>query len=233
MRAPAGLSLALLATTLSIPFAPVTVVRGQEASPDDASAAPLVPGDQYTIRVERRGQEATFNGELVRANPQWIVLRCPAEKREASPSLLDRLPVVGRHFGTTAIGRAEDYLWIPREAATVESREPATQRTPRPSLNGDRPPRQTACRVQLVHAGKIQLRDGGMEEIDDEQLTLSVPKRIKTYAPLPSSPGGFMSIANMTSLVRYESRCDREEIPLDDVLCVRVTRVDPASLERR
>jgi hypothetical protein len=220
----------LLAAVVLIP---ATVARGQGAKLAEPSNSHFVVGDQYTIRAERRATAKQFSGELVLANERWIVLRCPSAVHEPRPSVLARLPVVGRRFASTAIGRAEDYVWIPRQAATVESCKQAAEQMPRAPLKEDSPPRQTACSVQLVHAGKLQQRDGGMEEIDDEQLTISIPKRVKTYPQIPNSPAGLMSITSSVNLARYESRCSREEIALGDVLCVRVTKVDPASLERR
>ncbi len=204
-----------------------TRAGGQNLSETAASgsALGLVVGDGYTIRAERHGAVQRFTGNLVKLNDRWLVLRSVAEnRREYGVPVLAKIPVLGHAFTKSSVGQSDEFLWIPREAATVEKRTPAASPPPVIPTLAEAPPAQTTCAVELAVADKVVRRLGGLEAVKDGSLTLSVPKKVSV--PVPPKLLSFRP----TTTTRQETHYDRQQLARADILCVRIPNYDPTAL---
>jgi hypothetical protein len=141
-----------------------------------AKAAPrdkLVIGDAYMLEVKRGGVTRTFGGNLLKATDKWIVLRrVAAGRNDYGIPLLSALPKVGTMFRRSYESLVEDDLWIPREAATIEShRQVKSAATTKPVL-GSEPPTRSRCGVAYGHGEKFVLHEGELTAIAEDKVTL-------------------------------------------------------------
>ncbi|HEX3726176.1 MAG TPA: hypothetical protein VHV08_08030 [Pirellulales bacterium] len=187
-------------------------------------------GDSYTLRAQRHGASQQFQGVLVLVNDRWIVLRYISKEHGVqSVPLLSKLPLVGHHFQHPSTPRTDEFLWIPREAATVEERLAATEPASAPPSVGTAPTLHTLCAVELAVGEKVVRHSGGMEALTDEKLTLSVKKTVNVHDPLPAL--GLPNFTNDTfGKTRAEVRYSREQLSCGDILCIRVPNLDPSVL---
>ena len=208
-----------------------TMAQGQGARKTGVPDQGLVIGDVYTLRVERQGVHERFKGNLVKLNDRWIVLRHTAEHRTDEKSDSHGLfPFIGRKSNSESANRLDELLWIPRDAASIESHAQATDRAAAFLPTGDAPPEHAACDVQLVHAGKALRRQGGIEAVSRDSLTVSVPKKVKTNFTVPSTPEKLASIST-TGLNRVETHYVRQHFATRDILCVHVVNFDASAFE--
>src|SRR5438105_2967170 len=75
----------------------------------------LVVGDGCALRVERHGVRKQFRGELVKITDRWIVLRSSSAAPNHDAS---KIPLLGSMLHSPPKEHRDEYLWIPREAAT-------------------------------------------------------------------------------------------------------------------
>src|SRR5438445_13872384 len=96
----------------------------QAGEPDpDTRIEHLVVGDGYFIQVERHGVKEVFSGDFAKANDRWIVLHSISEGRsERGVPVLSKIPYINRLYKNVGVGRADDVIWIPRDAATIRGR---------------------------------------------------------------------------------------------------------------
>src|SRR5580704_16834235 len=143
------------------PPAQGTAASPGTAAPEAESAAEgkpapherLVIGDAYTLEVKRGGVARSFGGNLLKANDKWIVLRRIASGRnDYGVPLLSALPKVGGYFRRSYESLVEDDLWIPRDAATIESHHHVTAAAK--STVGERPAPRTKCGVFYARGDK-------------------------------------------------------------------------------
>ena len=118
-------------------------VCGQDSAPalPEASIDRLVVGDWYTIDVDRDGFNERFQGDFVKANDRWLVLRRISESRNdvgvpSAPKIPFEKP---KQFSKVSIGVQTEYLWIPREAATIAGRTRAVKSQPMAGIDGESP----------------------------------------------------------------------------------------------
>ena len=124
--------------------------KAGKAPPDDS----LVIGDGYLLRVERNGVRKQFRGNLVKLTDRWIILRRQSVSSASHQiPLLSGIPIVGSIFHTSIPERHDEFLWIPREAATVEKRIQAAKPSEVKAPQGDDPPVKVACAVEAVAVG--------------------------------------------------------------------------------
>ncbi len=222
------------AVTVILALGPA-VAGGQSVNRAGAGAtdAGLVIGDAYTLRAERQGVQERFTGNLVKFNARWVVLRCISESRsDHNGPVLSMIPFMGRRFRGVSSVRTDEYVWIPREAATVEARNGAAHQANVQPPAGDAPPPHSACAVQLVRAGKAVRRQGGIEAVTDDELTISMPKKVKVAFAIPTTPESLASMPNNIGVNRYETHYVREQLAHRDILCVRVANFDAATFGR-
>jgi len=218
-------------------IAVVLVLATAGANSQEVDEAPsaddgFVVGDAYTIRAERHGIQQRFIGDLVKINDHWIVLRYVSIGRhDHDMPVLSKIPFVGRMFRSASVGRTDEYLWIPRDAATVEKRTQTADRATAQPPADDAPPQHAACSVQLVVGDKVARREGGMEAVTDDELTISMPKRVKVATAIPTTVAGLASMASSINIKGYETHYIRERLACHDILCVRVANFDPAALK--
>jgi hypothetical protein len=211
----------------------IVVLMWSLVSTEPALAAPpadgaLVVGDFYTIRVERHGARKQFQGDLVKLNDRWLVLRHVSAGNDHGVTPMAKLPLVGRWFRSAITSPADDYLWIPRDAAVVESHG-AAKGYPGGGPLGEQPAEQVSCTIEFAKGERIEKREGGMESVGDDGLTITVPKKVSVEAPLAGF--GLATLAGGTiSRTRMETRYSRQLISQADVLCVRVGNFNPAVL---
>jgi len=247
-RAPAPRSTAFQEPVT--PAAPVNPSEPIELDEADAKAeaAKLVIGDWYKLQVKRRGVSAQFQGALVKLNDQWIVLRIVSEGRtEFGVPVVSKIPFAGRLFKNVGIGRTDDMLWIPREAATVEQRTMFAQQAAAAdsvvpaaakenvSLQapaGEEPPAGCACTLHFAGAGPSQAGEeqatvkeqdtGALVEVTDDAVNLMVTRRVSTSVRLPLV-GDLPVIGPAFTRERDEVRKERRQIDRADILCLRVS----------
>ena len=98
-------------------------------------------GDWYTIDVERDGVAKQFEGEFIKSNDQWIILRRISEGRnDVDVPVLAKIPVLGpRVFRRVEVGRLTRFLWIPRDAATITGRVRVADPRPPADISDEAP----------------------------------------------------------------------------------------------
>jgi hypothetical protein len=209
----------LLAGILILPTA---VARAADAEPD-ARIDHLVVGDGYWIHVERNGVQQDCGGDLAKATDRWIVLRSLSEGRsERGVPVLRKIPYIDRLFKNVGIGRTDNYVWIPREAATIRGRLRAAKPVDFEPPAGDEPGERSPCEVTFVGSDhKVADRDGKLLKIAKDRLTLveterfSVEVRKPGWSNLPVVGGYFID-------TRTETRETLTDIARSDLLCLRV-----------
>lgn len=221
---PALFSALWLACTL------VCTAQEAETTPEASAAAAYSwqVGDIYEIRAERRGIGERMRGSLVKVTPRWIVLHVVSQQKrvEAASGWADA-PLIGPLFRKSRLETAEQFVWVPREAALIEKHQPLPEPDVVATPPGDDPPKNVACTVQLAGHHEVARRDGGLEAVTARQLTLSVPKVVAVEAPTNT-----LDYLKVKALGRDgESRTEvlRQELPLRDILCVRVANFEAAA----
>jgi hypothetical protein len=247
-QAPAPKTLQSKSITFKEPLEPVEPIELAEADAK-ADAETLVVGDWYKLRVKRRGVSAHFEGGLVKINDQWIVLRIVSEGRtEFGVPVVSKIPFAGRLFKNVGIGRTDDMLWIPREAATVEQRTKFAQQAAATdgvvpvaakenvaiqAPAGDEPPAGRACTLQfaLARSGagqaeegqKVEERDSGdLIEVTDDAVSLMVTRNVSESASVPLV-GELPIIGRAFTRERTVIRKERRQIDRADLLSLRVS----------
>lgn len=209
------------------------VCRAQESATATDAATPAAAyawqvGDIYEIRAERRGIGERMRGSLVKVTPRWIVLHVVTSQKRIEPqSGWADAPLIGPLFRKSRSETVEQFVWVPRDAALIEKHQPLPEPDAMAAPPGDDPPRNTACTVQLAGHNEISRRDGGLEAVTAKRLTLSVPKVVAVEAPTNG-----LDYLKFKALGRGdESRTEvsRQELPLRDVLCVRVVNFEAAA----
>jgi len=206
------------------------VADDQRLSPTDIER--LVVGDGYTIVAQRNGIRERLMGDLVKANDRWIVLRSVSEGRhEYGVPVLSSVPFVGkRMFRNVGIGRTDELLWIPREAAQIMGRTLATDKPAIDSPQGGDPALQSDCTVQLVTEQRTVQREGKVVATSDSELTLAIETVEAVHKPravlsrIPVVGDSFYSTT-------YETRRTKERLALEKVLCVRMSNSTRAVAE--
>jgi len=194
----------------------------EPASVAQTSDGQMVVGDDVRIRVERHGTREQLAGMLVKLNEHWIVLRCKQVQRtrKGIPYAMD-IPLIGGWFAKTHNVSSDEHLWIPREAATIEKRSPSNGKSNWQVPAEESPPTKIACKVDIALHGKLEQRQGGLQDVTDEQLVVSVPKVVSVTATQNA-----LGIGGQKK--HDETRYERERLARQDVLCVRVPYVDPS-----
>ncbi len=135
--------------------------------------------------------------------------------------MLAKLPFVGPKFKNVGIGRVDDYVWIPREAATIRGRLRAAKPVAiEPPAGGDEPSLRAECEVTFVGCDhKVADLDGKLQRISDDRLTLlktetsSVEVRKPGWSNLPLVGSYFVD-------TRMETRETLTDIARKDLLCL-------------
>jgi hypothetical protein len=194
------------------------------SSPDNS----LVVGDGYILHVERHGVAQKFRGDVVKLTDRWIVLRRVTVSRvDRQIPVLATLPVVGAVFHTSIPQRHDEFCWIPRDAATVEKRIHAAKPAEIKPPDGDEPQTKVACRVELARGTKLIQREGGMQAVTPDSVTVDVTTTIPFE--MPTSAVGFFTTASDSKRPKF--RYTREQFAREDILCVRVPNFDSATHE--
>lgn len=208
-----------------------------------ADAETLVVGDWYKVRVKRRGVSAQLQGELVKVNDQWIVLRVISEGRsEYAVPVASKIPYVGKRlFKNVGIGRRDDNLWIPRDAATVEERTSLAQRkgetdgvaqvaaeaaSDAPVTVGEEPPAGGACELEIAGAKASEQAVGEVVAVTDDVVSLMVTRNVAVTEVVPLV-GELPFVGRAFTRDRVERRKERRQIDRADILCLRVSNHRP------
>jgi hypothetical protein len=204
----------------------------------DKSAVPvdptLVVGDSYTIRSERHGVRQQLEGQLVKVNDRWIVLhRVTKGQRARSVPVLSVMPGIGQKFRMPAAPGVDEYLWIPREAAMVEAHARADGSPGTATALGESPALQVSCAVELAQAEHVVRREGGLEAMSEQSLTLAVPRKVTVDAPSPVFALAALFTPDAFGRKKVENRYTREQHARGDILCIRVANFDPSLLTAR
>ena len=114
---------------------------------EQTTIAPLLTvGDAYTLAVNRGGAKQSFGGNLAKATDHWIVLRRIASgKTDYNVPILSQLPKLGTAFRRTHSGMIEEDLWIPRDAAEIESHIRVANGAKMKPIPGTAPPTRLRC----------------------------------------------------------------------------------------
>ena len=198
------------------------------AAPVDAT---LVVGDTYTICSERHGARKQLEGRLVKLNDRWIVLRHVAKARPArGVPVLSAMPGIGQKFRSPAVAAVDEYLWIPRDAAAIEAHGPAEDNPSPPPALGESPALKVSCAVEFAHAERVVWREGGLEAMTEQSLTLAVPRKVTVDMPSPVFAMAALFTADAFGKKKVENRYTREQHARGDILCIHVANFDPSIL---
>lgn len=202
----------------------VETASSQQASPGTGEGGWHV-GDAYQVNVERHGIRERYSGNLVKVTPRWIVLHTVSNRRTSvAKSAWSDAPLLGPLFRRTRNEVVDEFVWVPRPAASVDKHEPAEQPQTPAAPPGDDPPVHVTCNVQLAGRTKVGFRAGGLQSIDDKQLTLAVPREV----PVEEPTNVFDSLKSraLGRGVSSESTVSMQSLPMRDVLCVRVANFE-------
>jgi hypothetical protein len=224
-------------------WSPAVCGQDTAAALPEASIDRLVVGDWYTIDVDREGCNERFQGDFVKANDRWLVLRRISESRNdvGVPSASNNSFLKSKQFSKVSIGVQTEYLWIPREAATVAGRTRAAKSQPIAEIDGESPASGARCAVVLPADQKTVEHKGSLVEMTDETIILSQERRVYTKRAVPLL-GELPLIGAAFRNVTGHSETVRDEIPWASVLCVRVNETagdqapdanDPSGDERQ
>ncbi len=139
-----------------------------------ADAPDLKIGDHYRLAVGRAAWSSSHEGTLIQATPRWLALKMIVDTNKVTgmPYLRD-LPRVGKWFGSKSPVKVDFIMWIPRDAAKVESHEPATAVGLADAIKEVEPPIHRPCTVMLMDHGRPVTRSGELTLVDDKGLTLT------------------------------------------------------------
>jgi hypothetical protein len=191
-------------------------MKSADAKAGDAKSSQreqLVVGDAYTLEVKRGGVKQSFGGNLLKANDQWIVLRRMATGRnDYGVPLLSALPKVGGYFRRSYESLVEDDLWIPREAATIESHRKVDTTAAARHIPANEPPPKAHCGVAFVHDDKFVRRDGQLATMGSENVTMTFTSPFHSQYQQQIARGEILciSIPVVLSNVRMTHRDDTQ-----------------------
>jgi hypothetical protein len=200
-----------------------------DKSEENTADLTLVIGDSYTVRAARAGASQKLEGELVKITDRWIVLRHTSPgRRERIVPMLSKVPFVGPLFRTRGVSALDEFVWIPRDAVTVEARRQSTKPPTDATTLGDQPAVQVLCAVDVAVGERVTRREGGLESLSSERLMIAVPGKVDVTEPLPAF--GLPVLSGESGKKRTETRYSREQFALHDILCIHVPNYDPATL---
>jgi hypothetical protein len=193
----------------------------EETAPDAIDH--LAVGDSYIVVVERHGVERRLEGDLVKANLRWIVLRNLSEGRnEFGVPVLSKLPYLNRAFKNVGIGREDQHLWIPREACTVQGRIRAAVALAVTPLAEESPPAEAGCTVELAENNKLVRQHGDMEISPSGAMHFKTSEETQVETPRPVL-GRLPLVGKQFTTTHTEFRDRQRRIPHEDLLCIRVS----------
>jgi hypothetical protein len=212
-------------------LAPAGAGRAAEPAATDDARGPAFAwqaGDIYEIRAERRGIGERLRGTLVKVTPRWIVLHVETAQQitDAKTGWGDA-PLIGPFFRRKRTEKVEQFVWVPRDAALIEKHQPLAEPEAIPPPPGDDPPRHMACTVELAGRTQVGRRDGGLEAVTAKQLTLAVPRVVAVEAP--SNGLEYLKAKALGGGPESRTEVSRHELPLSDVLCVRMANYEAAA----
>jgi hypothetical protein len=212
-RAAADDNLPLAETAAEAPAAEVPATgppRAQLPLAERSAASPqLTEGDAYTIAVKRGEAKKAFGGNLVKATDRWIVLRrITTGSNESKVPVLSSIPKIGTAFRRTNSGTIEEDLWIPRDAAEIESHIRVANAAKLKPVLGTQPPTRFRCAMTLNENGAAVRRDGNLASIGAKGVILLTPGSIWTQKQrkVPHEEILCISISNYISDVRETQR---------------------------
>jgi hypothetical protein len=215
----AGKALLLVASMASLGNAQgVKSVPLAESSPLATSSAQaesptLVLGDAYTFEVKRGDAKQTFGGNLVKTTEQWIVLRrISSGKNESGIPILSAIPKLGNMFRQAHEGLVEDDLWIPRDAAAIESHMPVSKAAKMKPVLGTEPPTRFRCAMTLAENNEVVRRSGNLAAINEKGVTLlsSGSMWSNQSRAVPRANIMCISISNYVSDIRMTHRSEQD-----------------------
>jgi len=197
-------------------FVPTRATAQEEST---AAVNELVHGDEYTIRVERRGASESYTGLLLLAHPDWIVLQHEEAGRQEGVPVSQR-PFFHRMFKN--VGRHEILVWLPREAATIVQRvKPHDQRPLVDVAELGTPFCFSSCQIDYVEAGELKKLQGGLLHAEDADFTIQWETMVAEQKSLPL----LSDIPLVGRAFRYPvlaAQYRDHKLKRDDVLAVRV-----------
>ena len=227
--------------TILVLWSPAVCGQDSAVAVPEASIDRLVVGDWYTIDVDRDGFNEHFQGDFVKANDRWFVLRRISESRNdvAVPSASKNAFLKPKQFSKVSVGIRTEYLWIPREVATVSGRTRAATSQPIADIDGESPAPGAAApsyyrqirRLSSTMGVSWKSRTRRSSSVSGESIQRAVPM----LGELPLIGMAFRNVTDHSETVR-------DEIPWASVLCVRVNEIagdqapqakDPPGDERR
>lgn len=196
--------------------------RGHE-SDADTRIEHLVPGDGYFVQVAPHGVEQVVSGDLAKLSDHWIMLVSisSADRIEHGVPVLSHIPHINRLFKNVGIGRSQEDVWIPRDAATIRGRIRRLKAAPLEPPAGDEPPMRVDCHITSIGGdSKLVERDGKLTAIAADRLTLLVTETVNVevrkpgWSSLPLVGGYFID-------TRQEMHQSFIDIPAGDIASVR------------
>jgi hypothetical protein len=138
-----------------------------------AADADLVLGDGYTMEVRRGNAAETYSGPLVQVTDKWVVLRkmVVAGSDGGIPYPKD-IPLIGGLFGHSTRLTQELDVWIPREAATIESHLKVAQRPAEMPHLTEAPPLDSECYVEVAAGDQVDVTRGMVTALGAAGLTM-------------------------------------------------------------
>lgn len=194
-------------------------------------AKQLVLGDFCLITAERGKTSEQYSGVLLLSNDNWLVLRRISQCRcdYATPVLSD-IPYINRWFRHVAIGRENDYIWIPRPAIALCERTTTMPRTEISDSNlkgvfapptGDSPTIGDQCSLDIAETNQVATHEGKLAGMIDGKVSIAS----ETAEPQQRPIAGWSRIPLVGPVFKtqvFVAKTTQESFSLDDVLSVRV-----------
>ncbi len=183
----------------------------------------LVVGDWYRIRFERHDVQQEFNGDFAKVTDRWIVLHTLSEGRnERGVPVLSAIPHINRLFKNVGIGQTHEYVWIPRDGATIRGHLRAANPRSFEPPSEDEPTPGTVCEISFIGPDhKIAERSGKLQAISPDQLTLLESETVSVEVPKPGWSKLPVVGGHLTD-TRTETLESLDDIALKDLVCIRI-----------
>ncbi len=190
----------------------------------------LTVGEAYSVTAQRAQAYMRYDGKLIAASQDWLVLRCVREKRrEAASDDIGMIPYVQHWLERRPPGRITGDIWIPRgavskcersaRATSITTSSGVIQAAARPTTLPAAPQLGVECSIELADVREIVTRQGKLAKLSGGNLTLACQHTELRERPLDGSSripilNAFQSHQEPVRKTTLESH------PLDKVLAI-------------
>lgn len=199
---------------------PKAEAKDTESAAETSETKKFVLGDHYELRVVRANDQETVSGRLIRITTRWLVLHSVTEQRNEQGAPASDFPGFNRLFKNVGIGRRDESIWVPRDAARIKART-LRDHDPQEKLPPGAAPLAYGTAVVRLADGDTLGKNGELEAVSDDGVIFKSTEQIEVKKPVPVV-GQLPLVGGLFQRTEYEAREHRSRYRPADVLCIRV-----------